>query len=258
MPEHGREDQYKTPVRGLRVGTASMMKFSWLRDLWQHTLSSLEAVLQQGRWSFALLPISLVVVWHVYVPIHELLHVAGCVLMGGTVNELALQPQYGVRLLQHMFPFIVIDEGGVYAGRLTGFATPNRWSYTVVDLFPYLPSVLGITLLEWARRRRSTLLFAAGFVLAYVPWISLTGDFYELASLATAPLAPIIVPNGTADHFISDDVFRLVGEMNARGMLTLGGIGLVALTQGLALGVVVALTALQWWVARRYGSMLLN
>ena len=231
-----------------------MMKFSWLRDFGRHTLSSLDAVLQQGRWSFALLLISLVAVWHVYVPIHELLHVAGCVLTGGTVNELALQPQYGARLLQHVFPFVVVDEGGAYAGRLTGFATPNRWSYAVVDLFPYLPSVLGVTLLELARRHRSAFLFAGGFVLAYVPWISLTGDFYELASLFTAPLAPILVPHGTADHFISDDMFRLLSEMNTRGQLTAGGISLVAFTLALALGVVVALTALQWWVAQRYGS----
>lgn len=226
----------------------------WLTNLVQHTLTSLDAVLGEGWPAYALLLISLLAVWHVYVPIHELLHVAGCVLTGGTVNELVLQPQYGARLLQIGLPFIVVDEGGAYAGRLTGFTTPNRWAYALVDLFPYLPSVWGLTLLEWARRRRSAVLFAAGFVLAYVPWLSLTGDFYELASLATAPLAPVLIPNATAEQFISDDVFRLLGEMRARGELTPGGLGLVALTQALALGAVLALTALQWWLVQRQGS----
>ena len=230
------------------------MKFSWLQDWGRRTLAALDAAMQQGHWSFALLLISLLVVWHVYAPLHEMLHVAGCVLTGGTVNELVLQPQYGARLLQLGLPFIVVDEGGAYAGRLTGFTTPNRWAYALVDLFPYLPSVWGLTLLEWARRRRSAVLFAAGFVLAYVPWLSLTGDFYELASLATAPLAPVLIPNATAEQFISDDVFRLLGEMRARGELTPGGLGLVALTQALALGAVLALTALQWWLARRQGA----
>lgn len=226
------------------------MNCSWLQDIGRQTLLALDAVVDQRRWAVVQLLISLIVVWHIYVPIHELMHVAGCVLTGGTVNELALQPQYGARLLQFWFPFVVVDEGGAYAGRLTGFATPNRWSYAVVDLFPYLPSLLGVALLELARRCRSVLLFAAGFVLTYVPWLAVTGDFYEWASLATAPLASVVVPNGTAADFISDDVFRLLGEMSVRGELTPGPLGLVAFTLGLALCTVVALAALQWWLAQ--------
>ena len=50
--------------------------------------------------------LGLVVFWHLYTPVHELLHVGACVLGGGTVSELALKPQYGGTLLAHIFPFI--------------------------------------------------------------------------------------------------------------------------------------------------------
>ena len=39
--------------------------------------------------------LSMVVAWFIYAPIHELLHVLGCVATGGTVSELEIQPIYG-------------------------------------------------------------------------------------------------------------------------------------------------------------------
>ncbi len=211
-----------------------------------HTLRCFDAVLQPSFWSLAKLLISLVVVWHLYVPIHELMHAAGCMVSGGTVRKLDLQPRYGARVLQPIFPFVTVDDGSTYAGRLSGFSTPNAWSYAVVDLMPYLPSLLGLTVLELARRRRSTFVFVAGFVLAYAPWISITGDFYELASLVTTPVARWVEPAWPADYLVSDDVFRLIREMTARGERTPGRLVLVAGTFALGLLVVLGLTALQW------------
>ncbi len=65
--------------------------------------------------------VGLVVYWCINVPIHELLYVAGCVLTGGTVTTLELDPKYDAALLARIFPFVV--AGSEYAGRLAGFDT---------------------------------------------------------------------------------------------------------------------------------------
>ena len=69
--------------------------------------------------AIAKLLVAAVATWWVYVPIHELLHVAGCLLTGGTVSELQVAPIYGGAWLARVFPFVV--SGGDYAGRLSGF-----------------------------------------------------------------------------------------------------------------------------------------
>ncbi len=58
--------------------------------------------------------IAMLVTWFLYVPVHELLHVLGCVGTGGKVTELSLRPWYGGTILQHYFDFIVPDSN--YAG----------------------------------------------------------------------------------------------------------------------------------------------
>ena len=54
--------------------------------------------------------LGLVIFWHLYVPVHELLHVAGCLLGGGQVTALALKPQYGGSILDKLFPFVVPES----------------------------------------------------------------------------------------------------------------------------------------------------
>src|SRR5262249_2715862 len=59
--------------------------------------------------------------WWIYVPVHELLHAAGCRLTGGGVTRLEIGAVYGGALLSRVLPFVV--AGGEDAGRLSGFDT---------------------------------------------------------------------------------------------------------------------------------------
>ena len=97
---------------------------SFFRQPIDDVIACLERLVDVKRPALRLLGLLLVgaATWIIYVPIHELLHVAGCVVTGGTVSELELSPLYGAAMLQKIFPFIVV--GGEYAGRVTGFDTP--------------------------------------------------------------------------------------------------------------------------------------
>ncbi|MGZ6333769.1 MAG: hypothetical protein ACXWP5_14190 [Bdellovibrionota bacterium] len=71
----------------------------------------------------------------IVIPLHELLHAAGCALTGGTVQRLEIQPVWGGALLAHLFPWVV--SGGRYAGRLSGFRPSSDFSYFVTVLLPH-------------------------------------------------------------------------------------------------------------------------
>ena len=220
----------------------------------RHSLAVFESLLDRGDMRNLILSIlGLVVFWHVYTPIHELLHAGACLLGGGTVEELAIKAQYGGALLQHVFPFVVAESD--YAGQLTGFSTPNDWVYAFVDLAPYILSLAGLGLIEWCRRSGRAFLFGLGILLAYIPFMSVTGDYYELVSLATTRLT-----DGTVDPriLVSDDVFKLIGDLKQGGQLTTRHLVLVVL--GMAGSIYAALMTLacQVLIARRiYGPEVL-
>jgi len=77
----------------------------------------LDRCLDRGARGLAFALLGLAVGWWIYVPIHELLHAAACLLAGGEVTRLEIAPQYGGALLARIFPFVV--SGGEYAGRLS-------------------------------------------------------------------------------------------------------------------------------------------
>jgi hypothetical protein len=152
--------------------------------------------------------------WWVYVPIHELMHAAGCLVSGGEVAELKIQSVYGGDLLGRMFSFVV--SGGDYAGRLTGFDTNDSdFTYAATVYFPYLLSLPGFFLLNAALRRKSRFLFAFAIPVSLAPLIGLTGDFFELGSLWLFQ----VWPGAASAHrsLISDDVFRLFEELESVG-----------------------------------------
>jgi len=154
-----------------------------------------------------------VAAWFVYTPIHELLHVAGCVLTGGTVRELQLSARYGGHLLARVFDFVRVE--GDYAGRLTGFETGgNDLCHLATTFAPYLLTpLLGFPLLRLGIRRRALLPTAAGLIVGAAPVVGLFADFYELGSvLATRAASPLC---GGFDPTVlrSDDLFRLIGEL---------------------------------------------
>lgn len=168
--------------------------------------------------ALALVALAMLATWFVYTPVHELLHVAGCVATGGTVQELEIQPIYGGGLLAQVFPFVV--SGGEYAGRLSGFDTGGSdWVYLSTDFAPYLLTVLlGVPLLCLAARRSRPMLLGAAAVLALAPFYSIPGDYFEMGSILTTRLASWLAPGHALafEGLRSDDVFALIGDVIAR------------------------------------------
>ena len=148
--------------------------------------------------------------WWLYVPLHELLHALGCRMGGGEVSRLDIQPLYGGTLLAKVFHFVVADGG--YAGRLSGFDTGGSdWVYALTVALPFVLTLPGFWMIEKALRKQRPFLFGAALPLALSPLLSLTGDYLELGSLLLFHLWP--GPQGVHRSLISDDLFRLLGEL---------------------------------------------
>ncbi len=128
---------------------------------------------------------SLVVTWFVYVPIHELLHVGGCVWTGGEVSRLDLSPRYGAALLKNIFPFI--SSGSDYAGQLKGFDTHGSDLCYMATVFgPFALTVLiGVPLIKIVGRRRHPLLLGVAIVVGLAPFYNVPGDYFEMGSILT-------------------------------------------------------------------------
>lgn len=176
------------------------------------TLHGLERCLQGGFRGLTLAILGLGVSWWLYVPIHELLHAAGCLGAGGSVTRLEIAPLYGGDLLARLFPFVV--SGGPYAGRLSGFDTGGSdLVYLATDLAPYLLTLWpGVWLLRWAGRRGQGLLFGAALPLALAPFVSLTGDAYEIGAILLTQL-PGYGGEAMRELLRSDDLVLVLGEL---------------------------------------------
>ncbi len=164
------------------------------------------------------LVLALVASWWIYVPIHELLHALGCVATGGAVTELQIAPEYGGGILARVLPFVT--AGGEYAGRLSGFDTRGSdLTYLATDALPFvLTVVIGVPLLRACCRPGRPGVLGAAVVLAFAPFYSLPGDYYEMGSIlvtrAVAALgAPAALAPPTLAALRSDDVVRLVGDL---------------------------------------------
>jgi len=156
--------------------------------------------------------------WWIYVPIHELLHVLGCVATGGTVYRLEIGPAYGAALLAKVFSFVAV--GSDYPGQLTGFDTGGSDLIYIVTVFaPYLLTVLcGVPLLRSLGRggEDSTydrFLFGASIPLAFAPFMNVLGDFYELASIPLSRIAAALVGSADPARWRSDDLAKLAGTL---------------------------------------------
>jgi hypothetical protein len=228
-----------------------MLLHALIRRPFDDLMACMEAIARAGRPARALaaMVLGLGATWFVYVPIHELLHVLGCVATGGSVSELEIQPIYGGALLAEVFPFVV--TGGSYAGRLSGFDTHGSdWVYLATDVTPYLLTVvLGVPALRLCARRRRPLLFGSAVVVGLAPFYSIPGDYYEMGSILTTRVATWLAGGGGAPAHAdlrSDDLFALVGDLLeqpaelglASGGETAIAAGLIALS--LAIGVLLA------------------
>jgi hypothetical protein len=166
----------------------------------------------------------LAVGWWLYVPIHELLHAAGCALAGGRVETLQISPLYGGGLLARLFPWV--QAGGEYAGRLSGFDTGgSTLVYLATDLAPYVLTLFpGVWLLRLAARGGRAVPFGISLPFAFAPLLSLTGDAYEIGSLAVTA-TPAWGSAAKQALLRGDDLFRRVAFLvrtDAAGEVWLG------------------------------------
>lgn len=230
-----------------------LMLCPWLvlKPALRHIFSTFEQCLLAGgsKTLFSIL-LSVILFWHLYTPIHELMHAGMCLAGGGTVTELAIKAQYGGTLLAQIFPFVVADSD--YAGQLTGFTTPNYWVYAAVDFAPYLLSLVGLILIEYVRRGKSAMLFGLGIILALIPFMSVPGDYYEAASLLTTQVAESINVNLEAGALISDDLFLSISQLREAGLWTGSVVMLVMLGALFAIYLSLVTLSLQVHLARRW------
>ena len=157
-----------------------------LTDAWR----GLARCLDRGAPALAWAGAGLLAGWWVYVPAHELLHAAACRMAGGEVRRLEIAPLYGGTLLARLLPFVA--AGGEYAGRLSGFDTRGSdLVYVATDLGPYLLTLVpAVWWLRRAARARRAFAVGAALPVALAPFLSLTGDAYEIGSIAVTRLPP--------------------------------------------------------------------
>jgi hypothetical protein len=177
-------------------------------------LDALDAAMRGGgRAAIALVAASLLVTWWLYVPIHELAHAWGCLLAGGRVTRLEISELYGGAWLARRVPYVV--AGSDYAGRLSGFDTRGSdLVYLATDAFPFVLTVLvGVPLLRAvpsAGPRWRAVLLGAAIPLAFAPFASLPGDYYEMGSILVSRAVATVWPGFALERWRSDDLVELV------------------------------------------------
>lgn len=187
-------------------------------------LHGLDRCLERGLRGLLLALAGLLAGWWIYVPLHELLHAAACLAAGGEVTRLEIAPQYGGALLARIFPFVV--SGSAYAGWLSGFDTGGSdLVYLATDLGPFLLVFPGVWFLRWAGSRGRAALFGASLPFALAPFLSLTGDAYEIGSILVTNLPPWM---GTS-ILRGDDLIRKAEALAALPDAPWGGFVLAAL-----------------------------
>ncbi len=155
-------------------------------DLWQ----GMNRCLDHGNKGLVLMLVGLGFGWWLYVPVHELLHVLGCVITGGEVRELQVDAAYGGVLLAKIFDFVVV--GSKYAGQLTDFDREPDLSYLSTVMMPFALTIFpGVWYLRKSGEDGKPFLFGMMLPVALAPFISITGDAYETGSIiATTRFGP--------------------------------------------------------------------
>jgi hypothetical protein len=175
-------------------------------------LNGLDRCLDRGARGLAFAALGLLAGWWIYVPTHELLHAAACLAFGGEVTRLEIDRLYGGALIARIVPFVV--PASEYAGRLSGFNTRGRdLIYLATDLGPFLLTLFpGVWALRRAAAARNAALFGAALPFALAPFLSLTGDAYEIGSILTTHLPPWTEP-ATRALLRGDDLGKKFGEL---------------------------------------------
>ncbi|HEX3633796.1 MAG TPA: hypothetical protein VHZ01_14900 [Casimicrobiaceae bacterium] len=221
-------------------------------DLFAGLQRSTDAI---GARALPLLLVACAAGWWLYVPVHELMHAWGAQLGGATVTRLDIDPIYGARFLQRVFPYVQV--GSAYAGQLAGFDTHGSdLAYTLTVFFPFLLSIaIGIPLLVRAARApapgvASTLLFGFALPIAWAPILSIGGDYYELGAIAVSRAAAMFGVDG--ESWRGDDVVAIVGRRLGGGAFS--WIDPAGVAASLLLGIVLAFVT--YAAGRAVASML--
>ena len=193
-------------------------------------LHGLDRCLDRGTLGLVLALFGLVLGWWIYVPLHELLHAGACLLSGGEVTRLEIDALYGGNLLARIFPFVV--PASDYAGRLSGFDTRGSdWIYLATDLGPFVLTLFpGVWALRRAAAGRNAFLFGASLPFALAPFLSLTGDAYEIGSILVTQISPW---EPLQEVLRGDDLARKVEELRSLEDAPWGGALLSAILGGI-------------------------
>jgi hypothetical protein len=188
-------------------------------------LRGLDRCLDAGPRGLLAVAFGLLAGWFLYVPLHELLHAGACLAAGGTVSRLEIDPIYGGSLLAKVFPLIV--PASAYAGRLSGFDTHGSDAiYLATDLGPFLLALLpGSWALRLSCRSRLPLLYGLSLPFALAPFLSLTGDAYEIGSILVTRLPPWSVPP-LRELLRGDDLLKKAQEIARLPAAPWGGVAL--------------------------------
>ncbi len=193
--------------------------------------------------SLAFVALGLLGGWIFYVPAHELLHATACVTSGGEVSRLEISSWYGGAFLSHVFPFVVVEDRTSHAGRLSGFDTKGRdLVYFATDLGPFVLTLFpGVLALRIAARRARPFFFGLALPLATGPFLSLTGDMYEMGSLAVSRLSLWSSP-AVRCAFVGDDLFDVAPRVLSLPQAELSpALGLAGLLLATLLGIALAI-----------------
>jgi DNA-binding beta-propeller fold protein YncE len=188
-----------------------------LRD-WLDALES--CVRTSGRASIAIIAVTLLAAWWLYVPLHELAHAWGCLLAGGGVTRLEIGEIYGAAWLARAFPYVTV--GSEYAGRLSGFDTRGSdLIYLATCALPFVLTVfVGVPLLRAvprARGRWRAIALGASIPMAFAPFVSLPGDYYEMGSILVSRAVSTVSPGFAVERWRSDDLVKLVSALSPQG-----------------------------------------
>jgi hypothetical protein len=226
---------------------------------WRDYLHALHASLNGPAVALhaGLVAVAFALSWWIYVPIHELAHAWGCQLTGGEVTRLEIDWIYGAPLLARFFPYVAV--GSDYAGQLTGFDTHgNDLVYLATDAAPFvLTIILGVPLLRLAanvdgRRAWRCVLLGLALPIAYAPFVSLTGDYYEMGSILVSRAAVALHPDLALDRWRSDDLFKLGAELAAEPGVGAGDV--IGVAAGFLTGLLLAFAT--YWLGGKFADLL--
>jgi len=138
-----------------------------------------------------------------------------------------------------------VASGSDYAGQLTGFDTRgNDWIYLATVLLPFaLTPLIGVPLLRWSSRQdrpaRARMGLGLAIPIAYAPFVSIPGDYYETGSILITRAAAWWWPGLDLQRWRSDDLVLLIERLFLSGE-AYTGLDLLLVTAAALSGVLAA------------------